>query len=247
VAAAFFLAAFAAISISRVTETSDLVWPGNALAAALLVRLPRVRWLPALIGVVLGGVLANWLSVHEPLRYSMAMSCVNGLEIATTSWIFRNCLTYPLPNISFHQGLRMAGVFAFAVPFLTALPGGWLVHSEFGEPWTAAALEWWLSGAIGACLCAPAVYLYSTKTARRLISRAFLAENLTLAAFCIVSTYLAVRYVGFPFIVIAVPLTVAAFRAGSFGAAVLSGVCGSLVIALWSFGVRPGRGRGEGL
>lgn len=238
-AAAFFLAAFAATSISRVTPTSDLVWPGNALAAALLVRLPQVRWLPVLVGVVIAGVLANWLSVHEPLHYSLAMSGVNGLEIATTAWIFRNWLTFPLPNISFHQGLRMAGVFAFAVPFLTAFPGGWLVHSEFGDPWTDAALNWWLSGAIGACLCAPAVYLYSTRTAKRLISRRFLAENLTLAAFCIVSTYLAIRYLGFPFIVMAVPLTVAAFRAGSFGAAVLSGICGSVVIALWSFGVRP--------
>jgi diguanylate cyclase (GGDEF)-like protein/PAS domain S-box-containing protein len=240
VAAAFFLAAFAATSISQVTETSDLVWPGNALAAALLVRLPRVRWVPALVGVVIAGVLGNWLSTHEPLRHSLGMSCVNALEIGTTAWIFRNWLTYPLPNISFHQGLRMAGVFAFAVPLLTALPGGWLVHLEFGDPWTEAELHWWLSGAIGACLCAPAVYLYSTKTALRLISRQFLLENLMLGAFCIASTYLAIRYMRFPFIVMAVPLTVAAFRAGSFGAAVLAGVCGSMVIALWSFGIRPG-------
>jgi diguanylate cyclase (GGDEF)-like protein/PAS domain S-box-containing protein len=239
VAAAFFLAAYAATCISRFTATSDLVWPGNALAAALLVRLPRVRWLPAILAIVGAGVLANWYSVAEPLRYSVAMSAVNALEIGTTAWIFRNWLTYPLPNISFHQGLRMVAVFAFAVPLATALPGGWLVHSEFGEPWLTSSLGWWLSGAIGGCLCAPAVYLYSTKTARRLISRRFRGENVALGAFCFLSTYLAIRYLRFPFIVMAVPLTVSAFRAGSFGAAVLSGICGSMVIALWSFGIRP--------
>jgi len=239
VAAAFFLAAFAALAISRITPTFDLVWPANALAAALLVRLPQVRWVPALLGILIAGVLSNQFSVHEPVSYAVAMAGVNVLEIAATAGIFRNWLTLPLPNISFHQGLRMAGVFAFAVPSVTAIPGGWLVHSEFGLAWSRASLDWWLAGALGGCLCAPAVYLYSTKTARRLISRRFLAENLALVAFCIVSTYLAVRYLRFPFVVIAVPLTVSAFRSGSFGAAVLSGICGSMIIALWSFGIRP--------
>ena len=239
VAGAFFLAAIAATALSRVTEASDVVWPGNALAAALLVRSPHVRWVTALLAIIVAGTYANWLSVHEPLHFSVAMSVVNALEIGTTAWIFRNWLTFPLPNISFQQGLRMAGVFAFAVPFLTAFPGGFLVHSEFGAPLFQASFHWWLSGAIGSCLCAPAVYLYSTKTAKRLISSRFLAENLTLSAFCLVSTYLTIRYQRFPFVVVAVPLTVSAFRVGSFGAAVLSGVCGALIIALWSLGLRP--------
>jgi len=216
-----------------------MVWPGNALAAALLVRLAHVRWVTALVGIVVAGTLANWLAIHEPLQYSLAMSLVNALEVGTTAWIFRNWLTFPLPEISFHQGLRMAGVFAFAVPSLTAIPGGWLLHSEFGVPLGRASFDWWLSGVIGSCLCAPAVYLYSTKAAMRLISRRFLTENLTLSVFCIVSTYLSIRYLRFPFVVMSVPLTVSAFRAGSFGAAVLSGICGSIVIGLWSFSGRP--------
>src|SRR6185369_4054275 len=123
VAGAFFVAAFAATGMSRVTLTTDVVWPGNALAAALLVRLPEVRWFPALLGIIVAGVLGNLLIAHEPVHYSAAMSVVNALEIGTTAWIFRNWLTFPLPNISFHQGLRMALVFAFAVPLLTAIPG----------------------------------------------------------------------------------------------------------------------------
>jgi diguanylate cyclase (GGDEF)-like protein/PAS domain S-box-containing protein len=239
VAAAFFLTAFAAVSLARAAGTSALVWPGNALAAALLVRMPRVRWLPALLGIVIAGILANLSTAHDPLQWAAAMSCVNALEIAMTAWVFRNWLTFPLPNISFHQGLRMAGIFAFAVPFLTAIPGGWLVHAEFGVPLGLASVNWWRAGAIGSCLCAPAVYLYSTKTARRLISRRFLTENLMLGAFCVISTYLALRFMRFPFVVMGVPLMLSAFRAGSFGVAVLSGVCGALVIVLWSCGIHP--------
>ncbi len=102
---------FAAVSLAR-AGNSALVWPANALAAALLVRLPRVRWVVALPGIVLAGVLANMLSVHSPLQWSTAMSCVNALEIGTTAWIFRNWITFPLPNISFHEGLRMGWEFS---------------------------------------------------------------------------------------------------------------------------------------
>ena len=84
VAVAFFLAAFAATSLSRVTETADVVWPGNALAAALLVRLPHVRWVPALLGILIAGIAGNWFSAHEALHYSAAMSVVNAIEIGTT-------------------------------------------------------------------------------------------------------------------------------------------------------------------
>jgi diguanylate cyclase (GGDEF)-like protein/PAS domain S-box-containing protein len=239
VAAAFFLAAFAAISLARATGTSALVWPGNAVAAALLVRMPQVRWPPVLPGIVIAGVLANMLSAHDPPQWSVAMNCVNALQIGMTVWVFRNWLTFPLPNISFQQGLRMAGMFAIAIPFLTAIPGGWLVHAEFGAPFGLASVNWWRSGAIGSCLCAPAIYLYSTKTARRLISRRFLVENLILIAFCVISTYLAMRFMRFPFVVMGVPLMVSAFRAGSFGAAVLSCSCGLLVVGLWSTGIHP--------
>jgi diguanylate cyclase (GGDEF)-like protein/PAS domain S-box-containing protein len=239
VAGLFFLAAFAAVSVARASGTCALVWPGNALASALLVRMPRVRWIPALLGIAIAGVAANMSSAGDPLQWATAMSCVNMLEIGMTAWVFRYWITFPLPDISFEQGLRMAGIFAFAIPSLTAIPGGWLVHAEFGTPELAASVNWWRSGAIGSCLCAPAIYLYSGKTARRLISQRFLLENLALGVFCVVSTYLAIRLVRFPFVVMAVPLIVAAFRAGSFGAAVLCGLCGMLIVALWSVGIHP--------
>ncbi len=239
VAAAFFLAAFAAISVARVSGAASLVWPGNALAAALLVRMPQVRWVIALLGITLAGVLANALSKHDPLPWVLAMTSVNVLQIGTSVWIFRNWLKYPLPDISFNQGLRMVGIFAFAVPSLTAIAGGWIVHAEFGAPVAAASFNWWRSGAIGGCLCAPTVYSYSAKTARRLLSRRFLAENLLLSAFCVISTYLAIRFMRFPFVVMGVPLMICAFRAGSFGAALMCGLCGMLVIGLWSVGIHP--------
>ena len=226
VAAAFFLAAFAAVSVARAAGAASLVWPANALAAALLVRMPQVRWVArAAAQLSLAGVLANVLSKHDPLQWALAMSCVNVLEIGTTTWIFRNWLTFPLPeHLLPARACGWSGIFAFAVPSLTAIAGGWIVHAEFGVPEAVASFNWWRSGAIGSCLCAPAVYLYSTKTARRLFSRRFLVENLTLSAFCFISTYLAIRFVRFPFVVMAVPLMVCAISRGLIwhGAAVRS-------------------------
>jgi len=66
-------------------------------------------------------------SAGDPLQWATAMSCVNMLEIGMTAWVFRYWITFPLPDISFEQGLRMAGIFAFAIPSLTAIPGGWIM------------------------------------------------------------------------------------------------------------------------
>jgi diguanylate cyclase (GGDEF)-like protein/PAS domain S-box-containing protein len=240
VAGLFFLAAFAATGSARVPGSSALIWPANALAAALLVRMPQVRWLPALATILVAGVLATSLATHDALGWSLAIGAINLLEVGAKVWTVRGWLRYPLPELSVDQGLRVAAVVGVAIPILTAIPGGWILHMRFGAPEWAATINWWRAGAIGGCLCAPMIYLYSERAARRLIASPYIIANLLLLVLSLSTTYLAVRFLRFPFVVIGVPLIVAAFNAGSFGTALMSSLTGILVITLWKLGMQPG-------
>ena len=239
VATIVFLAALAAIAVTRSAGGAAIIWPANAIAAALLIRMPRVRWIAIAVGLFCAELLANTLGAGDPPALAAAMSLANLAEIILTAWLFRSVIQYPMPNLSVSQAVQMAVIFGAAIPALTACLGGAIVHDGLGAPIWPATRDWWSSSFMGACLFGPPICLYSSSAARRLVSRRFLAQNLALTVICLVSAYVSMRFLGFPFVVIGVPLMFAAFRIGGFGAAVLSGLCGLLVIGLWILGIRP--------
>jgi diguanylate cyclase (GGDEF)-like protein/PAS domain S-box-containing protein len=239
VASIFFLVAVAAIVVTRTSGEAALIWPANAIASALLVRLASVRWMSAFALLVLAGTLANMLAAADLLASAVGMTCVNVTEIAVTTRVLRFWRRFPVPNLTLADGIRMATLFAFVIPALTALPGGFVIHAGVGTPLGAAICDWWMSSALGACLCGPAIYLYSTKAAKGLCSRESFARNLALVLASLVIPALSIRLVRFPFAVIVVPLIIAAFRMGAFGSAVLCAMSGFAVIGLWAVGIRP--------
>ncbi len=239
VAGLFFAAALTAIVVTRSAGGAAIIWPGNAIAAALLIRMPGVRWITIAVALFGAGLLADTLGSGDPPALAAAMALANLAEIGVTAWLFRSVIQFPLPNLSVTQAAQMAVIFAAAIPALTACLGGWIVHDGLGAPLWPATWDWWSSSFIGACLFGPPICLYSSGSARRLVSRRFLAQNLTLTAICLASVYVSMRFLGFPFVVIGVSLMIAAFRVGGFGAAVLSALSGLLVIALWVLGIRP--------
>ena len=236
----FYLFALAAIVVTRSAGGAAVIWPANAIAAALLIRMPRVRWISAAGALLCACVFANTVGAGDSIVVAAAMSCVNLVEIGLTTWVFRSLWRFPLPNISVGQAVQMTAVMAVTIPGLAALLGGIVVHALLGAPAWPATIGWWLASAIGACLFGPPILLYSSKSAQRLVSKRFLAQNLSLTLICLISTYVSIRFVPLPFIVIGVPLILAAFRVGGFGAAVLSALCGLTVIGLWILDVRPG-------
>jgi diguanylate cyclase len=239
IAAVFFLGALAAIVVTRAAGSAALIWPPDSLAAALLVRSQRVRWVWAASVLFCAGVSADMLGAGDSFRLAAGMVGVNLLEVGLTVWLLRTRLRFPVPNITASQGMQMCALFAFGIPALTAVLGGMTVHTGLGTAVWPAMRDWWLACAIGACLFAPPIYLFSVTAARRLASKRFLAENLALTLTCLIGCYGAIRFVAFPFVVVAVPLILAAFRVGGFGAALLSSLCGLEVIGLWVFDIRP--------
>jgi diguanylate cyclase (GGDEF)-like protein/PAS domain S-box-containing protein len=240
VVAIFFLTALTSIAVTRNAGGSSLLWPANAIAAALLVRWPTLRWGRVSFGLLLAGTVANVLGANDAPIGSLAMSAADLLEVVLTAYLFRGYARLSFPDITFAAGLRMLGLLGVGLPAVASLFGGLAVSLTFGTPWAQAAANWFTATAAGAILCAPAIYLHSAKVVRRLVSPRVRALNLALALGCFIVTYCAIRYSRFPMITLSIPLIVVAFRVGAFGAALMCEAVGLLVVILWAAGVRTG-------
>ncbi len=237
--ATFFFVAAGAIVMTRVNGGIALIWPASAVAAAVLIRLPKVRWVSTGAVLFAACTLVNVTVAHRDWPISLIFSCINGAEIALTVWAFRSLIRLPYPNISIEQAALMTALFGIAIPGLSAVAAGAALEASYGVAFTHGTLQWWASRTAGACLIGPPIILFSFKSMRHLVSGKYLAQNLATLLILLLGCWLSIRYVKFPFVVIGMLLLIAAFRVGGFGASLLSLFIGLTIAALWSFGVRP--------
>ncbi len=237
--AVIFLAAGLSFWMTRSPDGIALFWPGSAIAAALLIRLPQVRWRIAAISVVLALLLANVMVGHRLWVTGAIFAGINGAEIALMVVAFRFVRAAPYPNVSISHAAVMTVVLGIVIPGLSAVAAGFVLRDHFGVTFARGALQWWSSHAIGACLLAPPIILFSREEVGRLTRREFLVENALTFIVGLAGCYLAIRYVRFPFVSIGLLLLVAAFRLGGFGTSVMSLAFGLLITNLWLIGIRP--------
>jgi diguanylate cyclase len=239
VGAVLFVAASLSIWLTLVAGSVSLLWPGTAIASAILIRIPRVRWGVASAAVFSAVFLANFLVAHRPWVDSALFAGVNVFEMALMVSLFRVVLVFPYPDITIAQAGVMTALFGIAIPGVSAVLGGAVVHFKLGAPFTEATLQFWSSHAIGACLLGPPIILFSVKELGRLTRGEFLTENLLTAAAGLIGCYLAIRFVRFPFVVMGLLMLVASFRLGGFGSSLLSVAFGLLITNLWLLDIRP--------
>ena len=176
-----------------------LFWPGSAIAAALLIRLPSIRWLSAAVSVSAALLAMNVVAAHRPWSLAALLTGVTLTEIAMMVAVFR-AWRFPYPHISVSQAVIMAAIFGIAIPGVSALGGGPILHSRFAMPLLEGTLLWWSTHAIGACLLGPPIILFSVNGFRRLLQGRFLAVNALMLLACLAGCYVTIRYVRFPFV-----------------------------------------------
>ena len=237
----YFLVSLGSIALTRNASGASLLWPANAIAGALLVRVPQARWGRVFVGVLIGAALANVLGAHDAWAGSVALAGIDVLEVAVTLYLFRIATPQPFPSITFAAGVRMLVLLGVGIPVLVSLFGGAVIHLTFGAPYGEAVLNWFGAIAAGAILGAPTIYLYSPRALRRLLTRDVRTWNVALVLGCLALTYVSIRFSRFPLITLSLPLVLVAFRVGAFGAALMCEAVGVLVVVLWFLGVRlPG-------
>jgi diguanylate cyclase len=239
VAACYFAVAVAAWELTRIDNGIALLFPANGLVAAVWIRSTRVRWFSGAMLLLAASMLGNALLAHRPWPVALAFSGLNGAEIALMVFAFRRALRYDYPDISIDQSAVMTAVLGIGIPGAVALLAGLMLNSHLRLDYSDGASQWWASHSLGACLIAPPIILYSAKGLRRLVTRQFLAVNLATLFAVLLCCYVAILYIRFPFVAIAVALLMAAVRLGGFGTALLSLCSGIAIAALWALGLRP--------
>lgn len=239
IASAVFLVAYTSIVLTRVADGISLVWPANAVAGAILIRLPRVRWWSAWILLAAAIYAANFFVAQRSWHLSLLFSCLNLAEVAMMVGAFRFLRPLPYPTITISQASLMTLFMGIATPGVVAIGGGLIIHAELGRALPEGTLQWWSSHSLGACLIAPPIILFSRRAVRNLMRPEFRKGNLATLAACSLGCYGLICYARFPFVAIGVLLLAASFRLGGFGTAFNSLLAGVTITSLWALGVRP--------
>jgi diguanylate cyclase (GGDEF)-like protein/PAS domain S-box-containing protein len=235
----FLASAWIATHATRTPEGLALLWPSNAIVSAVLIRMARVRWLLAVPALLLAGFVANLLGGGDHPLVALALAAVNVLEIGVAAFVFRRLLRYPFPDITIMQASSMTLVLGVAVTGLGALLASTLLQVMTQAPWSTNLRDWWAADALGMCALAPSIILFSRENLARLARPAFLRNNLLAVPLCLVVTALAIRYVSFPFVVVALTPMMAAFQMGAFGTSIIVALNTATVVLLWALDIRP--------
>ena len=238
VALAVFLSAYLSILLTHVTGGITLFWPANGIAAAVLLRLPKVRWAIA-AAAILVALLGALLLTHHDWATALWFAGINGTEIALMAAAFRFVWRFPYPDITINQAVGMTAVSGVAIPGVMALAAAFILQTHPGMAYAEGARQWWSSHAIGACLIGPPIVLFSLARWKRLVQREYRLENALTLLLILAGSYLLVHYVRFPFVGIGALLLTGAFRLEGFGASVAGLAAGILLMTLWVLGIRP--------
>jgi PAS domain S-box-containing protein len=103
------------ILLTRAPGGIALLWPASAIAAALLIRLPGVRWGSAAISVLMAFFLANVVAAQRPWPTAGLFACVNVAEVAMMVAVFR-AWRFPYPDITVNQAAIMTAIFGICGP-----------------------------------------------------------------------------------------------------------------------------------
>src|SRR5579863_1014109 len=157
-AAIYFVAGKAGLSVAFVHPSSTAVWPATGIALAAFLVLGYRVW----PGVLLGAFLVNITTVGTALT-SLGIATGNTLEGLIGAYLVsefangRKCFERVQDTFKF---ALLAGLVATAVSatlgVTTLCLGGFADWAEFRAIW----LTWWLGDAVGATIMAPLLLLW---------------------------------------------------------------------------------------
>lgn len=230
-ALAFFVITSLTIAFTRYGGGFALVWFGSAIAAMMLVRLPRPYWMRGLLAIMAVSALATSLFGFGP-HMAAPLALLNAFE----AWLLARVLLAARPQRDWLDCIGGLTTLIGATVFATGIAaffGGFVAGFAAPGGWGHHAASWWAGHGLGTLIGFPIAYLVSTTPVREWLggwSRPKVGElALHLGSIALV-TYYAMNEWLVPILFLPiVPLLFAAFRCGREGATL-----GLLVIAAMS-------------
>ena len=221
-ACGYFAIAAVTISWTRFDGGVALVWLASALLIADLARRPTRAWPLPLAACALASVLATSLFGVGPAA-APGLALVNLAEAALVVALLRRFGLRSGYFDSLTNVLLFAGV-AAAAAVLTALPGAGLVSWATGTPFINNAGNWVSGHLLGTFVLSPLATLLYTGEIRswvRGVDRIRAAEAAALIGLVALAVFATFWQRNLPLLFLPMlPMLIAAFRLGRFGAAV---------------------------
>lgn len=228
----YVLASAASKAIFDPSAQMPAVWFANVFAVALILRTPGLASAAGTATVLVSALVSN-LAVGNDLAMSLVYSTANalgiGIGVAAVRWRFPDTRDLASSAVNYIQTLALAGLFAPAVAAAFFAPlahffAGWPVGGSFGR--------WWSGDAMAFGLFLPVLLLASRETLRALAAPR-IALRLLLALLASGGVvYFALKHFDFPFVLIQVPLLIAAWRARPFELALACLSTGATLVGL---------------
>lgn len=250
-AAVFFIVTSLTIFWTRFAGGLALVWPGAAIAAALFLSLPRNNHLAAAAILVAFSTLATSLFGFGP-DWAFPLALVNIFEAWFIAWLlvrFRPQRDY----VESEGGIVSLGFLAgIAGPFVASIPGGFLASRIVGGDWHDHAFSWLVGHGLGTLLVLPLALLlasYRQPVFANMREPGRILPFVGMVLLTVGISAIAILQSTFPSLFLPiVPLVVASFRFGRFGASIAvliislaaagslgmgTGVFAGLAVPLW--------------
>ncbi|MGO4808958.1 diguanylate cyclase [Cupriavidus sp. 2MCAB6] len=231
----FFLLALAGLAVSRYPGNVAMLWLANAFGLGILLhqRHGDAPWL--LAGMLVAGVLANAAMGDFP-AVAVALALGNVAEIAFSAWLVRAMtsgatLSRPGPLARFGLTLGAAGTLGPAVgATIGAATISTAHHSGFASVWWT----WWTADSMGIVMLLPLMVSVTRERVGDTFRRARLPRFAALLALCLAVGAVALYKSNEPFVVMALPLVLAALMTNPFATALLTllAICATVALGL---------------
>ncbi|WP_374444526.1 PAS domain S-box protein [Stella sp.] len=238
---ACFLLALACMHLARMPGNGVAPWLGNALAVGTMLSWPAARR-PAGLAAVAAAVFAAQFVIGAAPAVAAGIALAHLFEVwvalALAGRIGGGDASLMRRNLG---ALLAAGLVA---PGLAAPAGAAVAAWATGTPFDDRVVSWWVGSALGAALVLPVALTVS----RRAIARAARhPDRLWLglhAALALGTVAVALTQVRYPFVLVPLPLLLAAVRLDAFRTAVVSTLTVAALVAAVAIGT-PGFGPAE--
>ncbi|MFB2551463.1 PAS domain-containing protein [Ensifer soli] len=232
-AAGLAYAAFAllGIAIQESAEPLSSLWLANATAVGILWDRREARF-GGIAAVGAASLAANLLMGHT-LAPSVFFSAVNLVDVTAglllSERVVRVTPSAPLTPLGFLARVVIVGFVAPALSGLVAMVLGRAAGFPAGSGFF---IDWWLGAALGAIVILP-VRLALTREAVRELRRPRALAGLVFWTFvCALTASLSLTHLAYPFIVMLLPLLLAALVTGPLTLAIAAATCVTAIVGI---------------
>jgi diguanylate cyclase len=222
--------ACAGIALSRIPGGIATLWFANVLALVAMLALSPMHRVHGAMAILLGAVAANLLMGNSP-GLALAMALSNVAEVVLATVLVARARVFPADTVRSYLILQAiaAGIAPSAGGAIAATALYVVADADFIAVWWS-----WVAGsALGAISVMPLVLTWSRGAIRTLFSGRTFAIWAALLVACTASAMILLTSIRFPFVVISVPLIVAATLTTPLGTALIA-FCTALAIVVGS-------------